>query len=88
MDKFIVELLPYAIFLMLFPVVVAGVKRWFKARGKGMLGEYVVNAKLGRELPEGAYHVIPNVMLPTEPRPQPAGAIRQESAWVMTRAWD
>ncbi|HMP75368.1 MAG TPA: nuclease-related domain-containing protein [Kiritimatiellia bacterium] len=64
MDKFIAELLPYAIFLALFPVVVAGVKRWFKARGKGKIGEFAVNSILRRGLPDEVYHLIPNVMLP------------------------
>lgn len=66
MDKLVAEFLPYAIFFVLFPVVVAAVKRWFKSRGKGLVGEYVVNSKLERELPAGVYHLIPGLMLPVE----------------------
>lgn len=42
------------------------VRRWFKKQGMGKIGEFVVNNFLRKGLPDGVYHLIPNVMLPIE----------------------
>lgn len=39
--------------------------RWLKTKGKGLIGEMVVNSRL-RELPSDVYHLIPDLMLPID----------------------
>jgi restriction system protein len=65
-SQILAAILPWIVLAGLFSVLIAAFKAFLLPQLKGSLGEVSINSLIGRRLDRDAYHLIPNVTLPTK----------------------